>query len=97
MKSRSDIFYLLPERSCVPDSPVWYSTSPLPSLQLDKMLQRIMITREVKVLALVALVVLDNMNVFIVEMADVIVAMIMVVIVVVKMKLYHNNKKCASN
>ncbi|KAH3797469.1 hypothetical protein DPMN_151050 [Dreissena polymorpha] len=56
----------------------------------------IMITREVKVLALVALVVLDNMNVFIVEMADVIVAMIMVVIVVVKMQLYLNNKICSA-
>ena len=24
-KNRNDMFYLQPERSCVPDSPVWYS------------------------------------------------------------------------
>ncbi|KAH3726290.1 hypothetical protein DPMN_052148 [Dreissena polymorpha] len=52
-----------------------------------------MMTREVKVILLVALVILDNLKVCIVEMTDVIVAMIMVVIVVVKMQLYLNNKK----
>jgi hypothetical protein len=48
MKSRSDAFYLQPERSCVPDSPVWYSTTPLPLIPLDKMLHRIMMVREVQ-------------------------------------------------
>ncbi|CAH1799597.1 unnamed protein product, partial [Owenia fusiformis] len=28
IKNRNDVFYLTPERSCVPDSPVWYSTIP---------------------------------------------------------------------
>ena len=26
VKNRNDMFYLQPERSCVPDSPVWFST-----------------------------------------------------------------------
>ncbi|CAK1545626.1 unnamed protein product [Leptosia nina] len=29
VRTRNDVFYLQPERSCVPDSPVWYSTQPL--------------------------------------------------------------------
>ncbi|KAG1651940.1 Zinc finger MYM-type protein 3 [Nymphon striatum] len=40
IKSRSDIYYLYPERSCIPDSPVWYSMQPLGKEQLNKMLQR---------------------------------------------------------
>jgi hypothetical protein len=47
-KSRNDMFYLQPERSCVPDSPVWYSASPLNHFQLDKMLQRLLMVREVQ-------------------------------------------------
>ena len=34
------MYYLLPERSCVPDSPVWFSgAQELPQHQIDKMLQ----------------------------------------------------------
>ena len=47
-KTRSDMFYLQPERSCVPDSPVWYSSNPLNNHQLDKMLQRLVMVREVQ-------------------------------------------------
>ena len=47
-KSKSDMFYLQPERSCVPDSPVWYSVQPLNSFQLEKMLARILMVREVQ-------------------------------------------------
>ena len=48
MKTRNDLFYLQPERSCVPDSPVWYSTQPLEPHPLDKMLQRLLMVREVQ-------------------------------------------------
>ena len=47
-KSRSDMFYLQPERSCVPDSPVWYSVAALNPHQLDKMLQRLLMVREIQ-------------------------------------------------
>ncbi|XP_018312841.1 zinc finger MYM-type protein 3 isoform X3 [Mycetomoellerius zeteki] len=49
VKTRNDVFYLLPERSCVPDSPVWYSTSPLAKEQLIKMLYRIKMVKEINV------------------------------------------------
>ena len=49
VRTRSDLFYLQPERSCVPDSPVWFSSSQeLPEYQIDKMLQRILMVREVQ-------------------------------------------------
>ncbi|XP_051892341.1 zinc finger MYM-type protein 4-like isoform X2 [Pristis pectinata] len=47
VKPRSDIFYLQPERSCVPDSPMWYSTLPTDPAILDAMLTRILMVREV--------------------------------------------------
>ncbi|XP_072890859.1 zinc finger MYM-type protein 4-like isoform X1 [Hemitrygon akajei] len=47
VKLRSDIFYLQPERSCVPDSPMWYSTLPTDPAILDAMLTRILMVREV--------------------------------------------------
>lgn len=49
VKSRSDVFYLQPERSCVPDSPVWYSTMPLPTNALEKMLHRVKMVKEINV------------------------------------------------
>ena len=48
VKSRNDLFYLQPERSCVPDSPVWYSTQDLNQQAIDKMLRRILMVREVQ-------------------------------------------------
>ena len=40
VRTRNDMYYLLPERSCVPDSPVWFSgAQELPQHQIDKMLQ----------------------------------------------------------
>merc|ERR1739845_111332 len=47
-KTRNDVFYLMPERSCVPDSPVWYSNSALPTHSIDKMLQRNLMVKEVR-------------------------------------------------
>lgn len=49
VKTRNDVFYLLPERSCVPDSPVWYSTMPLPRAALEKMLHRVKMVKEINV------------------------------------------------
>lgn len=48
VRARNDIFYLQPERSCVPDSPVWFSTSDLNQHQIDKMLRRVLMVREVQ-------------------------------------------------
>ena len=47
VKQRNDVFYLQPERSCVPNSPMWYSTFPLDPGTLDTMLTRILMVREV--------------------------------------------------
>merc|ERR1719244_908753 len=47
-KNRNDMFYLQPERSCVPDSPVWYSAQLLNRFSMEKMLSRLLMVREVQ-------------------------------------------------
>lgn len=47
-KNRNDMFYLQPERSCVPDSPVWYSAQLLNTKAMEKMLARLLMVREVQ-------------------------------------------------
>ncbi|KAL5009829.1 hypothetical protein ScPMuIL_012134 [Solemya velum] len=47
-KNRNDTFYMAPERSCVPDSPVWYSTQPLSNEAMTKMLNRIRLVKEIQ-------------------------------------------------
>ncbi|MBN3305878.1 ZMYM4 protein, partial [Amia calva] len=47
VKQRTDVFYLQPERSCVPNSPLWYSGLPLDPATLETMLTRILMVREV--------------------------------------------------
>ncbi|XP_053615536.1 zinc finger MYM-type protein 3 isoform X2 [Plodia interpunctella] len=49
VRTRNDVFYLQPERSCVPDSPVWYSTQPLSRAQLAKMLHRVKMVKEINI------------------------------------------------
>lgn len=49
VKTRNDLFYLTPERSCVPDSPVWYSTCALKKESLEKMLNRVKMVKEINV------------------------------------------------
>ncbi|GJQ80270.1 hypothetical protein Trydic_g19322 [Trypoxylus dichotomus] len=49
VKTRNDVFYLQPERSCVPDSPVWYSTMALGTEHLEKMLNRVKMVKEINV------------------------------------------------
>ncbi len=48
IKNRNDVFYLVPEHSCVPDSPVWYSTGNLGLEPMTKMLNRIRVVREIQ-------------------------------------------------
>ena len=48
VKNRNDMFYLQPERSCVPDSPLWFSTQLFNRFSLEKMLSRLMMVREVQ-------------------------------------------------
>lgn len=40
------MFYLLPERSCVPNSPLWFSSTPLDNDTMEAMLIRILTVRE---------------------------------------------------
>lgn len=48
IKNRSDVFYLVPERSCVPDSPVWYSAVSLGLEAMARMLNRLRVIREIQ-------------------------------------------------
>lgn len=48
IKNRNDVFYLVPERSCVPDSPVWYSTMSLGIDAMTRMLNRLRPIREIQ-------------------------------------------------
>ncbi|XP_043912779.1 zinc finger MYM-type protein 3 isoform X2 [Protopterus annectens] len=47
MRNRSDVFYLQPERSCIAESPLWYSVIPIDRAMLEGMLNRILAVREI--------------------------------------------------
>lgn len=47
-KGRNDTFYLTPEPVVAPNSPIWYSAQPIPKEQLDQMLARILVVREIQ-------------------------------------------------
>ncbi|KAF3860629.1 hypothetical protein F7725_000884 [Dissostichus mawsoni] len=47
-KGRNDTFYLTPEPVVAPNSPIWYSTQPIPKEQLEQMLARITVLREIQ-------------------------------------------------
>lgn len=47
-KGRNDTFYLTPEPVVAPNSPIWYSTQPVPKEQLEQMLARILAVREIQ-------------------------------------------------
>lgn len=47
-KGRNDTFYLTPEPVVAPNSPIWYSTQPIPKEQLEQMLSRILVVREIQ-------------------------------------------------
>ncbi|XP_066287491.1 zinc finger MYM-type protein 4-like isoform X1 [Branchiostoma lanceolatum] len=48
MKGRNDAFYLVPERSCVPDSPLWYSRQSLAEELAGRMLTRILMVKDIQ-------------------------------------------------
>ncbi|XP_051527024.1 zinc finger MYM-type protein 4-like isoform X2 [Myxocyprinus asiaticus] len=49
VRQHENLFYLSPERSCVPSSPMWFSTTSLTDEALDSMLTRILTVRELHV------------------------------------------------
>ncbi|XP_041664939.1 zinc finger MYM-type protein 4-like isoform X2 [Cheilinus undulatus] len=46
VKQRTNLFYLHPERCCVPNSPLWFSSTPLDDSTMEAMLTRILTVRE---------------------------------------------------
>jgi len=48
IKHRNDMFYLLPEPSCVPESPVWYSAVSLTADAVTRSLNRFNVVREIQ-------------------------------------------------
>ncbi|XP_018431624.1 PREDICTED: glutamine-rich protein 1 isoform X2 [Nanorana parkeri] len=48
VKGRNDTFYLTPEPVVAPNSPIWYSTQPISREQMEQMLTRILIVREIQ-------------------------------------------------
>ncbi|KAJ8257377.1 hypothetical protein GJAV_G00184950 [Gymnothorax javanicus] len=48
VKGRNDTFYLTPEPVVAPNSPIWYSTQPITREQLEHMLTRILVVREIQ-------------------------------------------------
>ncbi|XP_075962361.1 zinc finger MYM-type protein 4 isoform X3 [Anarhichas minor] len=46
VKQRTNLFYLHPERCCVPNSPLWFSFTPLDDSTMEGMLVRILTVRE---------------------------------------------------
>ncbi|KAG2463674.1 zinc finger MYM-type protein 3-like [Polypterus senegalus] len=47
LRTRNDVFYLQPERSCIAESPLWYSVIPMDRSMLDSMLNRILAVKEI--------------------------------------------------
>ncbi|XP_040928788.1 uncharacterized protein LOC114865608 isoform X2 [Betta splendens] len=48
VRQRSDMFYLHPDCSCVPSSPLWFSSAPLDGRVMEAMLVRTLSVREVQ-------------------------------------------------
>ncbi|XP_066937169.1 zinc finger MYM-type protein 3 isoform X3 [Macrobrachium rosenbergii] len=48
VRNQRNIYYVYPERSCVPDSPVWFSTQAVHASSIAKMLHRALMVREVQ-------------------------------------------------
>ncbi|KAM8930204.1 transcriptional regulator QRICH1 isoform 2-T2 [Pelodytes ibericus] len=54
VRGRNDTFYLTPEPVVAPNSPIWYSTQPIRREQMEQMLTRILIIREIQEAIVVA-------------------------------------------
>uniref|UniRef100_A0A3B5R0W5 Glutamine-rich 1 n=1 Tax=Xiphophorus maculatus TaxID=8083 RepID=A0A3B5R0W5_XIPMA len=48
VKGRSDAYYMTPEPVVAPNSPMWYSSQPLSNRQVEQMLARIIVVREIQ-------------------------------------------------
>nr|XP_057911222.1 transcriptional regulator QRICH1-like isoform X2 [Doryrhamphus excisus] len=48
VKGRNDTYYMTPEPVVAPNSPMWYSSQPLSIQQLEQMLVRILVVREIQ-------------------------------------------------
>ncbi|CAN9511760.1 unnamed protein product [Ophioblennius macclurei] len=48
VKGRSDSYYMTPEPVVAPNSPMWYSSQPLSNQQVEHMLARIIVVREIQ-------------------------------------------------
>ncbi|XP_013861842.1 transcriptional regulator QRICH1 isoform X2 [Austrofundulus limnaeus] len=48
VKGRNDVYYMTPEPVVAPNSPMWYSSQPLTSQQLEVTLARIIVVREIQ-------------------------------------------------
>ncbi|KAJ7406857.1 Glutamine-rich protein 1 [Willisornis vidua] len=48
VKGRNDTFYLTPEPVVAPNSPIWYSIQPISREQMEQMLTRILVIREIQ-------------------------------------------------
>ncbi|XP_034541948.1 glutamine-rich protein 1-like [Notolabrus celidotus] len=48
VKGRNDAYYMTPEPVVAPNSPMWYSSQPLSSQQVEQMLARIIVVREIQ-------------------------------------------------
>ncbi|XP_061583124.1 transcriptional regulator QRICH1-like isoform X2 [Cololabis saira] len=48
VKGRNDAFYMTPEPVVAPNSPMWYSSQPLSSQQVEHVLARIIVVREIQ-------------------------------------------------
>ncbi|CAI5767645.1 transcriptional regulator QRICH1 [Podarcis muralis] len=54
VKGRNDTFYLTPEPVVAPNSPIWYSIQPISREQMEQMLTRILVIREIQAAIAVA-------------------------------------------
>ncbi|XP_028262372.1 transcriptional regulator QRICH1 [Parambassis ranga] len=48
VKGRNDAYYMTPEPVVAPNSPMWYSSQPLTGQQVEQMLARIIVVREIQ-------------------------------------------------
>ncbi|XP_061640204.1 transcriptional regulator QRICH1-like [Phyllopteryx taeniolatus] len=48
VKGRNDTYYMTPEAVVAPNSPMWYSSQPLTSKQVEQTLARILVVREIQ-------------------------------------------------
>lgn len=48
VKGRNDAYYMTPEPVVAPNSPMWYSSQPLTIQQVEQMLSRIIVVREIQ-------------------------------------------------